>query len=97
MTRKEAVQLASRALALYLACWGLSDLTFLPESLISIHHHYDSLTGPNYWVAYYGLASIFRLVRIVALFAGASWLYKGRKGVQEFFFPLETPNTIEEK
>ena len=96
MTRKEAVQLASRALALYLACWGLSDMTYLPENIISIRHHYNSLAGPDYWVEYYGLAIIFRLVRMMALFAGASWLYKGGKQIEKFFFPDEVSMGIDE-
>lgn len=86
MTKKEGVLLASRALTLYLLCWGLSDLTYLPQELLSARHHYGT---HDYWLTYYCIELSFRTVRIIALFAAAMWLYSCGKQVEAFFFPHE--------
>jgi hypothetical protein len=39
MTKRDAVVLASRALALYLICWALSDITHLPQIILEFRHH----------------------------------------------------------
>lgn len=86
MTKKEGMLLASRALALYLLCWGFSDITYLPQELLSARHHYGS---HDYWLTYYSIELTFRIVRIVGLFAAALWLYSCGKPVESFFFPHE--------
>jgi hypothetical protein len=86
MTKKEGILLASRALTLYLLCWGLSDLTYLPQELLSARHHY---AAHDYWLTYYAFELTFRIIRIVALFAAAMWLYSCGKQVESFFFPRD--------
>jgi hypothetical protein len=92
MTRKEGVLLASRALSVYLLCWGLSDVTYLPQYLLSVGHHSVALIGHDYWSTYYSLGFAFHVVRIIALFAAASWFYRCGARVQGFFFPSEEPD-----
>jgi hypothetical protein len=74
-------------LTIYLLCWGLSDLTYLPQELLSVRSHYGA---HDYWLTYYGIELTFRIVRIIALFAAAIWLYSCGKQVEDFFFPHET-------
>jgi hypothetical protein len=39
MTKKEAVRLASRTLALLLVVWALSDLSYIPTTAFSLSHY----------------------------------------------------------
>ena len=91
MTRKEAVLLASRALALYLVCWGLTEVTFIPQVLLSLRHSLALASGgyTRYTRAYDSVALTFYVVRAVALFATAGWLYKCGSRVEGFFFGTE--------
>ena len=91
MTKKEAVMLASRALALYLICWGLSDVIYLPQLALDLqrHWHRSSVLMPDYWWTYYRVGMVMHLVRILALFAAAGWLLKCGKTVQRFFLSSE--------
>ena len=91
MTRKDAVLLASRAFALYLIVWGLTDITILPQVLFEFHR---SLLGSSGWT-YYRIDATFYLVRIVGLFVTARWLLKSGQGVQNFLLPDTEPNIAE--
>ena len=90
MTRKEAVRLASRAFALYLIVWGLTDVTYLPQVFFAFHHYSDSVFVPHgYSWTYYRIDATFYIVRIVGLFAIAAWLLRSGDGVENFFFPAD--------
>ena len=93
MTKREAVVLASRALALYLICWALSDVTHLPQVVFSFRHHSSVLVTHDYWWNYYRIELTFYLVRIVALFVTAGWLIKPGEGIYRYFFPSEQAKT----
>ncbi len=95
MTRKEGIFLASRAFALYLLCWGLSHLMYVPPGLLSLRHHSSVLVTRDYWWTYYSLALSFHAVRIMVLFATAGWLYRCGNRVEAFFFPPAEASTIE--
>ena len=88
MTKRDAVVLASRALALYLICWALSDITHLPQIILEFRHHGTAAAHDSGW-NYYRVDLTFYIVRIVALFVTAEWLIKGGDGVYRFFLPLE--------
>ncbi len=81
--------LASRAFALYLLCWGLSEVTDLPQVLLSVKHHSSVLISQDYWSRYYLVDLAFHIVRVVALFATAGWLYRCGPRVENYFFPPE--------
>lgn len=91
MTKKEAVVLASRALALYLICWGLSDVTYLPQVLLDIHHHWHHSSvlvneiGPDYYLRYHEVQLALYLVRISALLFVARWLIRHSDSVYRYF------------
>jgi hypothetical protein len=92
MTRREGLLLASRAFALYLLCWGLSEVSYLPQRIVLLRHHTSVLTSPTWSLSTYDVVGLsFHMVRIVALFATASWLCRGGKGVETFLLPTDTP------
>jgi hypothetical protein len=80
VSKKDTLLIVSRAATLYLLCWALSDLTYLPGGAIMLSRHgSDSL-----WV--YELTNlVFRLARIAALFAAAAWFYKCGPRVAAYF------------
>ncbi len=94
MTRKEAVVLASRALALYLICWGLSEVVSLPQILLDIHHHWRHTSvlteiSPDYLLTYHEVQLAAYLVRTAALFVTARWLMKHTDSVFRYFLALQ--------
>jgi hypothetical protein len=68
MSRKDAVVLASRALALFFAVWALGEASYLPERLHSFLHYMDE--G-------------FLVIRIIGYSLLARWLYRGGPEVEE--------------
>ena len=89
MTRREGLLLASHAFALYLLSWGLSDVSYLPEHLHSFTHHSSVLISEDYWWRHDLLSLSLLIMRIVALFATAGWLYRCSPRVEAYFFPPE--------
>jgi hypothetical protein len=87
MSRKDAVVLASRALAVLFVVWALGEASYLPERLHSLLHYVDEETGPATFIDYrrhYYLISLgFLLVRVVGFSLMARWLYKGGTDVEE--------------
>jgi hypothetical protein len=99
MTRKEALLLVSRGSAVYLLCWAIGTITYLPERLLSFTHHASSsgLLTENY-LRNYDLISIALLfVRVVALFALANWFYNCGPKVEDFFFAPEQAANADQK
>lgn len=90
MTRTEGLLLASRAFALYLLAWGLSEVTYVPERIHSLTHHSSVLISNDYWWRHELVSLSFLVVRIVGLFATAGWLYRCGPRVENYFFPEKT-------
>jgi hypothetical protein len=88
VSTKEAVTIASRALAVYLLFWFLSDLTYLPSNLFSLWHHRNML-GATEWTTYLRNSEVislsFRLARMVALFFAVQWFYRSGPAIQQYF------------
>jgi len=89
MSKRDAVVLASRALALYLICWALTDMSVLPQLVIALRHHTGVLGTHDSWWDYYHVELTFYVVRIVALFLTAEWLIKCGDGVFRYFLGQE--------
>jgi hypothetical protein len=93
VSTKEAVTIASRALAVYLLFWFLSDLTYLPSNLFSLWHH-RSMLGATEWTTYLRNSDIisisFRLLRMAGLFFAVQWFYRSGPSVQGYF--LDSPD-----
>jgi len=91
MSRKDAVLLASRALALFFAVWALGEVSYLPEFLHSFRHYINQEPSGSgaiqYLRHYYLLRVCFLVTRIVGYSLVARWLYKGGAEVEELFSP----------
>jgi|HubBroStandDraft_1064217.scaffolds.fasta_scaffold00004_102 hypothetical protein len=85
--KKDAVVLASRALAVLFVVWALGEASYLPERLHSFLHYMDEGPGPasfiDYRRHYYLIALGFLAVRAVGYSLMARWLYKGGPEVEE--------------
>jgi hypothetical protein len=97
MSRKDAVVLASRTLALFFVVSTLAEASYLPEYLHSFHYYINqgasSSTAVQYWSHYYLIRAGFLVTRMVGYFLIARWLYKGGPEVEELLFgapPQET-------
>lgn len=88
MTKREAVSVASRVVALCLICWALTDVTYLPQVILEFRHH-GTAANHDFWWNYYRVDLTFYVVRIVVLFVAAEWLIKCGDGVYRYFLPLE--------
>ena len=84
MSTKEAVTIVSRALAVYMLFWFLSDLTYLPSHIFSVWHHENGL-GTTYWRDSERLSLTFLLLRMVALFFAVQWFYRSGPALQRYF------------
>ncbi|MGD0271381.1 MAG: hypothetical protein ABSB14_20100 [Candidatus Sulfotelmatobacter sp.] len=93
MSRKDAVVLASRTLALLLVVWALAEACSLPESLHSFRRYADSGPGSSaalqYWRHYYLIRCSFIVTKMVGFSLMARWLYKAGPEVEELFLPSE--------
>lgn len=93
MSRKDAVLLASRVLAVLITVWALTDLSYLPERLHS-YLHYTQLSDSSSYVLYmrhyYLIATGFLITRVVGFFLMAIWLRRCGSDVQELLLPPES-------
>jgi hypothetical protein len=88
VTKKDLVVVASRAFAMYLIIWALSDLSMVSIDLFSVKH-YSAL--PNeYLDKYYYMLLYRRLAMIVVLFPGAVWFYRCGPVLERCFSPDES-------
>jgi hypothetical protein len=91
VSRKDAVVLASRALALLFIVWALGEASRLPEYLHSFLHYVDENPVPTTFIEYrrhfYLIALGFLVIRVVGFSLLARWLYKGGPEVEELFLP----------
>jgi hypothetical protein len=97
MSRKDAVQLASRTLATLLMVWALADLSYLPGRLHSFLHYGNqgtpSSTAANQYLRHYYLIELgFLMSRVVGYSLMARWLYKGGPEIEELLLPEPEEN-----
>jgi hypothetical protein len=91
MSRKDAVVLASRTLALLLTVWTLSEASYLPTSLHAFLRYMNQEPGAStaiqYWRHYHLINLSFVATRMVGFALLARWLYTGGSEVEELFLP----------
>ncbi len=91
MSRKEAVVLASRTLALLLTVWALAEAASLPLSLHSFLRYISQEPGVStavqYWRHYYFISLSFIVTKMVGFALLARWLFKGGPEVEELLSP----------
>jgi hypothetical protein len=83
VTKKDLAVVASRAFAMYLIIWALSDLSYVSIDVFAAKH-YSALPG-EYLYKYHRMILYHRLAMIVALFLAAAWFYKCGPVVERFF------------
>jgi hypothetical protein len=87
MSRKDAIVLASRTLALLMVVWTLSEVSGLPGSVYSFLHYVNqepvSSTVTPYWLHYHLITLGFLVTKIVGFSLMARWLYQGGPDVDE--------------
>jgi hypothetical protein len=94
MSKKDALLLASRAVALFLTVAALSEMSYVPEFVNSfLHYHKYAPTAStnvdylDYMRHYYLIRLAFLLTRIVGLSLLARWIYKGGSEIEELLMP----------
>jgi hypothetical protein len=93
MSRKDAVLLASRTLAVLLTIWALTDGSYLPERVHSFlrYLNYEPVASNSiqYWRHYTLIALGFLIIRIIGYSLMAVWLFKCGSDVEELLLPTE--------
>ena len=90
MSTRDGVYIASRAFALYLFCWMLDNVTYLPGRILAFTHHANQrsvLFASDYFYTSDVLTLSFTLVRIIGLGVAAYCLWRCGPRVQAFFTP----------
>jgi hypothetical protein len=99
MSRKDAVTLASRTLAILLTVWALTDVSYLPERVHSFLHYLNhppaSSTAIEYGRHYYLFQLGFLVTRVVGYSLLARWLYKGGPEIEELLLPEPEEHTAD--
>lgn len=92
MSRKDAVVLASRTLAVLLTVWALTEVSHLPGTVHSflnyLNHEPSSSPGVEYMRHSYLITLGFLITRIVGYSLMAMWLYKGGPEIEELLLPI---------
>jgi len=84
MSKREAILIVSRAVALYLFVWALDDLTYLPGRFLLIRHW-----AGEAWHSYDMINLEFTIFRAVALLGAALLFYECGPRVEAFLLPEE--------
>ena len=91
MSKKEVVQIASRAIALYLVFWSLGQLTSVPALAFAISHYGGQgvSAGNAYSRNYYVIQLSSHFVMSIGLFLAAVWVYRCGPQIEAFLSPSE--------
>ena len=99
MSRKDAVLLASRVLALLFIVSALIEVSYLPERLHSFLRYVNqepaSSTAIQYWRHYHLIALGFLITRIVGFSLMALWLRKCGPEVEALLLPPEREEIVD--
>ena len=91
MSRKDAVLLASRTLALLLTVWALVEASYLPANMHSFLRYVNQEPGAStaiqFWRHYDLISLSFNVTRMIGFSLLAKWLFKGGPEVEELLSP----------
>jgi hypothetical protein len=91
MSRKDAVTVASRTLAVLLSVWALTELSHLPGALYSFLRYSQDTLPPtaaiDYWRHNYLISLSFNVTRIVGFGLMSRWLFRGGPEIEELLLP----------
>ena len=99
MSTRQAVLLASRTLALLMAVWALTELSYLPSSLDSFLRYRQQgmvTSSTEYWRHHYLIQLGFLVTRIVGYSLTSMWLFKGSAEVHELLLPQSDIQTVQQ-
>ncbi len=98
MSRKDAVLLASRTVAVLVTVWALAEVSYLPGSLHSFLHYVNQETsspGVEYTRHLHLIALGFLIRRIVGFSLVARWLYEGGPEIHELLLPGSEESVVQ--
>ena len=88
MSRRDAVVLASRLLAVFLSVYALTELSHLPSAVYSFLHYAEgSSLWSQYWRHYYLLSLGFLVARIIGLSLMSMWVFRCGPDIEELLLP----------
>jgi hypothetical protein len=97
MSKRDAVVLASRTLALLLLVWTFSEFCALPEHLLSYFHYarYEPATAYIDYMRHYYLALLtVNVAKIIGFSVMALWLHDAGPGVAEALLPADADKDL---
>ena len=91
MTKKEVVQIASRAISLYLIFVSLGNLVEIPPLLYAVSHYAAQpvSVAQDYAHQFYLVNFVCRLALSIGLLIAAVWTYRCGPQIQAFLSPSE--------
>jgi len=90
MTKKELVQLASRALALNLVIWSVASFVYVPAPLFAMLHYRNipsRMPAQDYVYTHDFITLFTRLILAAGLFIAAVWFYRCGPTIEAFLSP----------
>ena len=88
MSRRDAVVLTSRLLAVLLSIYALTELSYLPSVVFSFLHHAEGLSlASQYWRHYYLLSLGFLVARIIGFSLMSMWVFHCGPDIEELLLP----------
>jgi hypothetical protein len=90
ISRREAVVLGSRLLAILLSVWALSALSSVPETAYAFIRYAE---GPmtngasEYWKHHYLMVLGFEITRVIGYSLMAAWLFRSGPDIEELLLP----------
>jgi hypothetical protein len=97
MSKRDAVVLASRTLALLMLVWTFSEFCSLPELVLSYVHYsrYEPATAYVDYMRHYHLALLtVTVAKIIVFSVVAFWLHDAGPGVAETLLPAHTDEAL---
>ncbi len=98
LSRRDAIVLGSRLLAVLLSIWALSEVAALPASVHSFLRYADQGIGSaaaQYWRHHYLISLGFLITRIVGFVLMASWLFRCGPDIEELLLPPHLRDSAE--
>jgi hypothetical protein len=92
MTKKELIQLASRALSLNLVIWSVASIVYVPSPLFAMLHYRNMASrtaSQDYFYTYDFITLFTRLLLAAGLFMAAVWFYRCGPTIENFLSPSE--------
>jgi hypothetical protein len=90
VSKKELVQIASHAIALYLVFWSLGNLGNVPALVFAISRYGKGVSaGQDFQHNYYVVQLASHIVLSISLFLAAVWVYRCGPRIEAFLSPSE--------